>query len=88
MRTLDLGAYVAPATAVAYLTGASLARSRPVETSKMAASDSSTSGTAVMAANKSRVHFKIALDLELLAYVSSLNPFADPVQWTVIAAKV
>ncbi|KAL1471252.1 hypothetical protein MTO96_023763 [Rhipicephalus appendiculatus] len=88
MCTLDLSAYVAPATGIAYLTGASLARSRPVETSKMAASNSSTSSTAVMAASKYRVHFGITLDLELLAYVKSLNPFVDSVQWTVIAAKM
>lgn len=54
----------------------------------MAATDSKTSWSVVMAASKSRVHFGIALDLELLAYVRSLNPFADPVQWAVIAAKM
>ncbi|KAH7949097.1 hypothetical protein HPB49_005106 [Dermacentor silvarum] len=62
--------------------------SRCRELKNMAATDSKTSGSVVMAASKSRVHFGIALDLELLAYVRSLNPFADPVQWTVIAAKM
>lgn len=62
--------------------------SRCRELKNMAATDSKTSWSVVMAASKSRVHFGIALDLELLAYVRSLNPFADPVQWAVIAAKM
>lgn len=79
MCTQDPRTCVAHATAVACLTGGSLARSRPAEstTDKMAASDSS---MVAMAANtKSCVHFCIALDLELLAYVRNLNPFTDPV---------
>lgn len=69
---------VARTKAVACLTGGTLAWSRPAEstTDKMATGNSS---IVDMAANtKSRVHFCVALDLELLTYVRNLNPVRWP----------
>ncbi|KAL1466035.1 hypothetical protein MTO96_042988, partial [Rhipicephalus appendiculatus] len=67
-----LGAYAAPATAVAYLTSGCLARSRPAETKtdKMAATDSS---TMVAAANEVRANFRVAL-ISSLAKWPRANP--------------
>ncbi|KAK8778282.1 hypothetical protein V5799_020377 [Amblyomma americanum] len=38
--------------------------------------------------SRNRVRFGINLDLELLAYVRSENPFQDAMQWTNIASKM
>lgn len=54
----------------------------------MVTTNCSKSSSVVMAASKSCVHFTIALDMELLAYVRSLNSFTYPVQCTVITVKI